>query len=224
MNATIEVIKQLRGETGAGVMECRKALEQGDQNFEKALAYLREKAAVKARKQMDRETLEGTIELYSHNHGRIGVMVEINTETEFASRSEVFRHFAHEIALQITSASPLYVRDEDIPPQALDEQARAAIQKAHAAGKPDTIIDQIVDGVLEKYKNKHVLLRQMYIRDEIRHRCPVVKPGGRSHWREYCYPSFCALGNLPGTENDNTHTIATSVYSVRGVNTPISFH
>ena len=166
MNTTIEVIKQLRGETGAGVMECRKAWEQCNQNFEKALAYLRETAAIKAKKQTDREALEGMIELYSHNNGRIGVMVEINTETEFASRSEVFRHFAHEIALQITSASPLYVRDEDIPKQALDEQARAAFEKARGAGKPERIIEQIVDGVLEKYKNKHVLLRQVYIRDE----------------------------------------------------------
>jgi len=166
MKTTVEVIKQLRGETGAGVMECRKALEQGNQSFEKALAYLREAAAVKARKQTDREAREGKIELYSHNDGRIGVMVEINTETEFASRSAVFRNFAHEIALQITSAAPLYVRDQDIPQPALDEQAQAASEKARSAGKPERIIEQIVIGVLEKYKNKHVLLRQAYIRDE----------------------------------------------------------
>jgi elongation factor Ts len=166
MNKTIEVIKQLRSETGAGVMECRKALEQGNQNFEKALAYLCEKAAIKAKKQTDHEAPEGKIELYSHNNGRIGVMVEINTETEFASRSEVFRNFAHEIALQITSASPLYVRDEDIPQQVLDEQAQAASEKARYSGKPEKIIERIVDGVMEKYKNKHVLLRQVYIRDE----------------------------------------------------------
>lgn len=166
MNTTVEVIKQLRGETGAGVMECRKALEQGNQNFEKALTYLRETAAIKAKKQTEREALEGKIELYSHNHGRIGTMVEINTETEFASRSEVFCNFVHEIALQITSACPLYVRDEDIPQQVLDEQARLASEKARGAGKPERIIEQIVSGVLEKYKNKYVLLRQVYIRNE----------------------------------------------------------
>lgn len=166
MNATIETIKQLRSETGAGVMECRKALEQCNQNLENALAHLREKAVIKAKKQTDHEALEGKIELYSHGNGRIGVMVEINTETEFASCSEVFRNFAHEIALQITSASPLYVRDEDIPPQVLDEQARTASEKARSAGKPEKVIEQIVDGVLEKYKNKYVLLRQAYIRDE----------------------------------------------------------
>ncbi len=166
MNATVEMIKQLRGETGAGIMECHKALEQGNQNFEKALAYLQATAAIKARKKADHEAREGKIELYSHNNGRIAVMVEINTETEFASRSEVFRNFAHEIALQITSATPLYVRDEDIPAQVLDEQALAASEKARDAGKSEKIIEQIVNGVLEKYRNRVVLLRQVYIRDE----------------------------------------------------------
>jgi elongation factor Ts len=93
-------------------------------------------------------------------------MVEINTETEFASRSEAFRQFAHEIALQIAAASPLYVRDEDIPKHVLDEQALEADEKARRAGKSERIIEQIVDGVLQKYKNQHVLLRQAYIRDE----------------------------------------------------------
>ena len=166
MNTSVEVIKQLRQETGVGVMECRKALEQGGQNYAKALAYLREKAALQASKRTERDAPEGKIELYAHNNGRIGVMVEINTETEFASRSEAFRNFSHEIALQITSASPLYVRDEDIPPQVLEEQRHTASDKAHSAGKPERIIGQIVDGVLEKYKNQHVLLRQPYIRDE----------------------------------------------------------
>jgi elongation factor Ts len=166
MNANVEMIVQLRNETGAGIMECRKALEQGGQNFENALAYLQENAARKAAKQADRETLEGKIELYSHNNGRIGVMVEINTETEFASRSDAFRHFAHEIALQIAATSALYVRDEDIPQAVLDEQALAASEKARCAGKPERIIDEIVGGVLEKYKIAHVLLHQPYIRDE----------------------------------------------------------
>jgi elongation factor Ts len=166
MNATIEVIKQLRGATGAGVMACRKALEQGNQDYAKALAYLRATAAVRAKKQTDREAREGRIELYSHNHGRIGVMVEINTETEFASRSEAFQNFSHEIALQITSAAPLYVREEDIPQAALDDLRQEALDQAHRAGKPESIAAQIVEGALEKYKDQYVLLRQAYIRDE----------------------------------------------------------
>lgn len=166
MNTTVEVIKQLRSETGAGVMECQKALQQCNQDYAKALAHLRETAVLKASKKTEREAHEGLIELYTHGSGRIGVMVEINTETEFASRSEALRHFAHEIALQITSAAPLYVRDEDIPAYILDEQAQAAAEKGHMAGKPEKVIEQMVAGGLEKYKNQHVLLRQAYIRDE----------------------------------------------------------
>ena len=166
MNTTVEVIKQLRAETGAGVMECRKALEQGSMDYAKALSLLREAAAIKAKKQSDRQALEGRIELYSHANGRIGVMVEVNTETEFASRSEAFRKFAREVALQITSAAPLYVRDEDIPAAVLDELTGQAAEKARLAGKPEAVIAQITSGALEKYKNRHVLLRQPYIRDE----------------------------------------------------------
>ena len=166
MNSMVEMIKQLRSETGAGAMECRKALEQGGQNYDNARALLREQAALKAEKQANREALQGRIEVYSHNNGRIGVMVEINTETEFANRSEVLRHLAHEVALQIAAASPLFVRDEDIPQQVLDEQALEAAEKARNAGKSEKVIEQIVAGVLGKYKTQHVLLHQPYIRDE----------------------------------------------------------
>lgn len=166
MNTTVEMIKQLRSETGAGVLECRQALEQGDHDLENALAYLRQKIVTKVEKQANRESLQGKLELYSHGDGRIGVMVEINTETEFASRSEVFRRFAREIALQIAAAAPLYVSDEDIPLHVLDEQAQEAAEKARLAGKPERIIERIVQGTLEKYKTKNVLLRQAYIRDE----------------------------------------------------------
>ena len=166
MNTTVEIIKQLRSETGAGIMECRNALERSGLQYEDALAYLRETAKVNAQKQANREARQGRVELYSHGDGRIGVMVEINTETEFASRSEAFRNFAHEIALHIAAAAPLYVRDEDIPREVLDEQALEASEKARRAGKPERIIERIVEGVLEKYRNRYVLLRQPYIRDE----------------------------------------------------------
>jgi elongation factor Ts len=166
MNNPVELIKQLRRESGVGVMECRKALEQSGQDYPAALACLREHTASEAQKQAGRAAREGKIELYSHANGRIGVMVEINCETEYASRSEVFRKFGHEIALQITSAAPLFVSEEDIPPQVLEAEVQAAIEKARRAGKPEKILLQIAEGVAEKYKNQHVLLRQAYIRDE----------------------------------------------------------
>lgn len=166
MATNIETIKQLRSQSGAGVMECRKALEQNQQDFSGALAYLQEHAAMKAEKKSEREAREGMLELYTHNNGRIGVMVEIDCESEFASRSIVFRQFAHEIALQITSTEPLYVRDEEIPRQILDEMAGEAATAAQRAGKPARVVDKIVEGVLEKYKSQSVLLRQPYLRDE----------------------------------------------------------
>ncbi len=166
MSAHIEMIMQLRSQTGAGVMECRKALDLNQQNYASALAYLNEHAAMKAEKKSDRPVQEGIIEVYTHNNGRIGVMLEINCESEFASRSPIFRQFAHEIALQITSAAPLYMRDEEIPAEVLDEKAQEAAENAHRAGKPELVVEKIVAGVLENFKMQSVLLRQPYIRDD----------------------------------------------------------
>ena len=106
----IEQIKQLREETGAGVLDCRKALETYNGDFEKAIEYLREKGLAKAAKRADREVLEGMVELYSHGNGRVGVMVEVNCETDFVARSESFRKFAHEVALQVAAGAPKLVR------------------------------------------------------------------------------------------------------------------
>lgn len=165
-NGMVEMIQTLRKETGVGVMEIRSALEKSSYNLDEARAYLLENSLVKAEKCSDREALQGIIEVYSHGEGRIGVMVEINTETEFASRSDAFRRFAHEIALQITAAAPLYVREEEIPAEVLEELAQEAAEAARRQGKPEHIIERIVQGQMEKYRDKHVLLRQPYIRDE----------------------------------------------------------
>lgn len=161
-----ETILLLRNETGVGVMQCSQILEQSGQNFEQALNALRELAAAKAIKQNGREAQEGKIELYAHNNGRIGVMVEINTETEFASRSAVFLDFTHEIALQIAASAPLYVCEDDIPAPVLDDLISETTAIARLAGKPQPVIDKIVSGVVEKYMKEKVLLNQGYIRDE----------------------------------------------------------
>jgi len=166
MKTTLEMIKSLREETGMGVMDCRKALEEAVNDYQIALSDLRKQAAVRAEKQSGRKACEGIIEHYSHGDGRIGVMVEVNTETEFAARSEALRRFAREVALQVTSNAPLYVSDDEIPAQALEVMAAEAATTARAAGKPEDIIDKITAGVLEKYRNTNVLLRQPYIRDE----------------------------------------------------------
>jgi elongation factor Ts len=162
----IEQIKQLREETGAGVLDCRKALETYNGDFEKAIEYLREKGLAKAAKRADREVLEGMVELYSHGNGRVGVMVEVNCETDFVARSESFRKFAHEVALQVAAGAPKFVRVEDIPAEVVDQEREKARNLALAEGKSENVIDRIVDGKMEKFYNENCLLRQTYVRDE----------------------------------------------------------
>jgi elongation factor Ts len=166
MAISIEQIKQLREETGAGVLDCRKALETYNGDFEKAIQYLREKGLAKAAKRADREVLEGMLELYSHGNGRVGVMVEVNCETDFVARSAAFRKFAHEVALQIAAGAPKWVRVEDIPPEVLEQEREKARNLALAEGKPEKVMDRIVEGKLEKFYNENCLLRQTYVRDE----------------------------------------------------------
>ncbi len=162
----IEQIKQLREETGAGVLDCRKALETYNGDFEKAIEYLREKGLAKAAKRADREVLEGMVELYSHGNGRVGVMVEVNCETDFVARSESFRKFAHEVALQVAAGAPKFVRVEDIPAEVVEQEREKARSLALAEGKSENVIERIVDGKMEKYYNENCLLRQTYVRDE----------------------------------------------------------
>ncbi|NMC30354.1 MAG: translation elongation factor Ts [Pelolinea sp.] len=166
MEITTEMIKQLREESGAGILDCRKALQDNNGDFEKAKVALREKGLATASKRADRVASEGIVELYSHGDGRVGVMVEVNCETDFVARSEDFRTFAHEIALQIAGAAPLYISDADIPEDTIKDLEAKAAAKAKQEGKPDTIIAKIVEGYLKKYKDENVLLRQQYIRDD----------------------------------------------------------
>ncbi len=166
MAISIDLIKQLREETGAGVLDCRKALETNNGDFQKAMEYLREKGLAKAAKRADREVFEGMLELYSHGNGRVGVMVEVNCETDFVARSAAFRKFAHEVALQIAAGAPKWVRVEDIPAEVLNEERQKARNVALAEGKPEKVVDRIIEGKLEKFYNENCLLRQTYVRDE----------------------------------------------------------
>ena len=166
MAVTTEQIKEIREATGAGFMDCRNALEQADGDFDKAVNFLREKGLAKAAKRAGREASEGMIELYSHGDGRVGVMLEINSETDFVARSDDFRGFAHELALQIAAMSPQYVSEEDIPVDVLEHETEIARKQALEEGKPENIIDRIAEGRLKKFKDDACLLRQPYIRDD----------------------------------------------------------
>lgn len=163
---TAEMIKALRAETNAGVLDCRKALEEAGGDHQKAVEWLREKGMATAANRADREASNGVVELYSHGGGRVGVMVEVNCETDFVARSEQFRSLAHEIALQIAANSPSYVRAEDIPEAELNKQADMARARGKGEGKPENVIKKIVEGFVESYKDEVCLLRQKYVRDE----------------------------------------------------------
>ncbi|HEY9151751.1 MAG TPA: translation elongation factor Ts [Anaerolineales bacterium] len=166
MEITADMIKELRAATGAGVLDCRKALQESNGNFEKAVDFLREKGMATAAKRADRDASNGVVELYSHGGGRVGVMVEVNCETDFVARSEQFRTMAHEIALQIAASAPKYIKAEEIPTSELEHEAEIARARAKEEGKPDAVLEKIVEGRLEKFKDEVVLLRQPYIRDE----------------------------------------------------------
>jgi elongation factor Ts len=166
MEITTEMIKELRGATGAGILECRKALTEANGDFNKAVDHLREKGLAMAAKRSDREASEGVVELYTHGGGRVGVMVEVNCETDFVARSESFRTFAHEVALQIAAAAPKYVSEDQIPAEELEHEAEIAKKRAMEEGKPAAVAEKIVEGRLNKYKDEVCLLRQSYIRDD----------------------------------------------------------
>ncbi|HPG20976.1 MAG TPA: translation elongation factor Ts, partial [Flexilinea sp.] len=141
-----DLIKQLRESTGAGILECRKALENANGDLKAAMESLREKGLATALKRSSRAASEGVIEVYTHGGGRVGVMLELNCETDFVGRSESFRYLAHELALQIAASSPLYISDEDIPQSVLDNEAKIAEAKAREEGKSEAIIPKIVEG------------------------------------------------------------------------------
>jgi elongation factor Ts len=166
MEITTQMIKELRAATNAPMLDCRKALQDADGDFNKAVDWLREKGMATAAKRSDRQASNGVVEMYSHGGGRVGVMVEINCETDFVARAEQFRTLAHEIALQIAASAPKYVKVEEIPATELEHEAGIARARAIEEGKPENVLAKIVEGRVEKYKDEVCLMRQTYIRDE----------------------------------------------------------
>jgi elongation factor Ts len=166
MAITVDQIKALREETGVGILDCRIALEVANGDFDKALEALREKGLATVAKRGERKTSEGFLDLYSHGDGRVGVMVEVNSETDFVARSEKFRDFTHEIALQIAASAPSYIRVEDIPQEVLEQRRQTEREEALAEGKPEEIVEKIVEGRIKKFIDEACLLKQEYIRDD----------------------------------------------------------
>ncbi len=166
MEISVETIKKLRDATGSGILDVKEALESSDGDFEKAVDFLRQKGLAKAAKRSDRDASEGIVELYSHGDGRVGVMVEINCESDFVARSDAFREFAHNVALQIAAAAPKWVKEDQIPEEVIEREKEIARTRYKEEGKPDNIIDKILEGMVVKFKAENCLLSQAYIRNE----------------------------------------------------------
>jgi len=166
MDISVELIKKLRDATGSGILDVKEALQNSEGDFDKAVDYLRQKGLAKAAKRSDRDASEGMVELYSHGDGRVGVMVEINCETDFVARSDEFREFTHEIALQIAASAPKWIKEDQVPEEVIEHEKEIARTRYLEEGKPENIIDRILDGMVEKFKADNCLLLQSYIRDE----------------------------------------------------------
>jgi len=166
MSISAQMVKALRDKTGAGMMDCKKALSECAGDEEKAIAWLRQKGLSKAAKKAGRATSEGLIGSYIHSTGKIGVMVELKCETDFVARGEMFQALAKDLAMQIAAASPLCVSPEDLPQDNLDKEREIYKQQALAEGKPANIVDKIVDGRVQKYYKEVCLLEQPFIKDD----------------------------------------------------------
>jgi elongation factor Ts len=160
MKITTSMIKELRDATGAGVLEVKKALEATDGDMDAALAALREKGAVKAAKRSERVAKEGMVEVYGHPGGRVGVMVELNCETDFVARNERFISLAHDLALHVAAMNPSYLSKEDIPQEKVESLTKEYREQAIEQGKPEDIADKIVSGRLDKFFEENCLLEQ----------------------------------------------------------------
>jgi len=159
------MVRDLREKTGAGMMDCKKALAESAGNFEKAVDYLRQKGLATAAKRAGRVASEGRIGSYIHAGGKIGVMVEVNCETDFVAKTDDFQNFAKDLSMQIAASNPLFVRREEVPPEALEKEREIYRIQAREAGKPEKIIDRIIDGKLEKYYGEVCLLEQVFVKD-----------------------------------------------------------
>ncbi len=159
------LVKELRAKTGAGILNCQNALKENDNDVEKAIDHLRQKGLALAQKKASRETKEGVISAYIHAGSKIGVLVEVNCESDFVARNDEFKAFVKDIALQIAAANPSYVRREQVPAHQLDREKAIYLAQAKELGKPETAWDKIVHGKVEKFFQEQCLLEQTFIKD-----------------------------------------------------------
>ena len=165
MNITVDMVKTLRVKTNAGMMECKEALKAADGDFEKAIDYLRKKGMSAATKRSSKAAKDGTIAQYIHMGGKIGVLVELNCETDFVAKTEAFQTLARDLAMHVAASNPLYVRPEEIPAEALEREKEIYRSQLVAEKKPEKIWDKIIEGKLRKYYEEVCLLQQKFIKN-----------------------------------------------------------
>jgi elongation factor Ts len=166
MAITADMVKQLRAETGAGVLDCRNALEKTNGDFQKAVELLRQKGLAAAEKKAGREAREGIIGSYIHTGARVAALVELNCETDFVARTPDFQQLARDLAMQVVATAPLYVRPEDVPAEVVERVKQEALAEIAGSDKPAAVVERIVEGKLAKFYDEACLLRQNFIRDE----------------------------------------------------------
>ncbi len=165
MSSMGALVKELRGKTGAGILDCQNALKETDSDIEKAIDLLRQRGLAAAQKKAGRETREGVVSSYIHAGSKIGVLVEINCETDFVARNEEFQAFVKDVALQIAAANPSYVKRDQVPPEQVEREQAIYLVQAKELGKPAAAIEKIVHGKLEKFYQEQCLLEQSFIKD-----------------------------------------------------------
>ena len=162
---TAGLVSELRARTSVGTMDCKKARVECGGDIDKAVDYLREKGLAKAAKKADRNAAQGMIFSYIHSNAKLGVLVELNCETDFVARTEEFQHLGHEIAMQIAAANPTYIVPEDVPQSIVDHEIEVIKAQAREEGKPEKMLDKIAEGRINKFYEENCLMEQKYIRD-----------------------------------------------------------
>ncbi|NLC27065.1 MAG: translation elongation factor Ts [Fastidiosipila sp.] len=175
MKITAQLVKELREMTGAPMMDCKKALTATDGDMDAAVKWLREQGMASAEKKSGRITAEGIVDSYIHGEGRIGVLIEVNIETDFAAKNEDFRKLVKDLAMQIAAMSPKYVKREEVPQDVIDAELDIARETARKEGKPEHIVDKIAEGKLERFYSDFCLLEQAFIRDDSKTVDEVIK-------------------------------------------------
>jgi len=165
MEISASLVKELREKTGAGMMDCKKALSETSGDFEKAIEFLRKKGIASAAKKAGRATKEGAVSSYIHGEGKVGVLVEINCETDFVARTEQFRQFVKDVSMHIAAAQPQWVRSDEVPADVIAKEKEIAVAQMASSGKPQAVLEKIAEGKVNKFFEDNCLMNQVYVKD-----------------------------------------------------------